>query len=273
MITTLHSIYLDQIEDASWNRPLSPIEYDVLLLVTRGEVIYRLGGEEYLLHEGDMLYMAAGTMREGYCRPGTNHHKYSAHFSLADEPRTGENNAQTPSVQHPFGSAGFCVIRSRQYDYVKHRFVLLVQQWIGRQPYYEAMCRGILQELFILALREHEEQRYPSVKMAHVAAIRQYILDHYREPIRIEELAKVVERTPNYVTSIYREVTGLAPIDYMHSVRLSAARELLLNTQLSIREISEQLGYCDQAYFNRVYKKRMGSPPSALLKERANRPL
>jgi YesN/AraC family two-component response regulator len=49
-------------------------------------------------------------------------------------------------------------------------------------------------------------------------------------------------------------------------MRVSAARELLLTTNMTIGEIAETLGYCDQSYFHFMYKKIIGHPPSHTLK-------
>ena len=58
---------------------------------------------------------------------------------------------------------------------------------------------------------------------------------------------------------------GQSPIDYLTSYRISEACYLLKNSQLSIAEIAVSVGFFDQFYFSRVFKKTKGVPPSRYL--------
>ncbi|UKS30989.1 AraC family transcriptional regulator [Paenibacillus sp. HWE-109] len=255
----LHSIYYDDVSDPNWRKERSPVDYDILLLVTQGTLIYELNDSIIPLKKGDMLYIPAATMREAYPEFGHAHQKYSAHFTPAPVPSPLE---MLPPIRSHFK------IETRQFDYLKQRFQHLTQQWISKRPYYAPLCCSILQEMLAITCREFDERQFPYKKLALVHVIQQYILDHYTEPIRIEHLAALVDRTPNYVTSLFRETIGHPPIDYVHQVRVSAARDMLLNTNKSIRQVAEELGFCDQSYFNRVFRKIVGYPPSAIWRAR-----
>jgi AraC-like DNA-binding protein len=259
----LQSIYYDEITDPHWEKPLSAAEFHILILILQGQVMYTLNGQAVPMSKGSLMFVRAGTMRHGAPIQGP-HQKISAHFLWPDGSEPEFAFLQQLDYFHT---------QTRQFEYVKQRFSLLAQRWIAKLPYYQIICRTVATELLATACREYEERQYPSRKLAHVQVLQQYILDHYTEPLRIDELAALVERTPNYITSIFREITGCTPIEYLHQIRVSAARDLLLNSRLSISEIAERLGYCDAPYFNRVYKRVVGSPPSALLKLKNARPL
>ncbi|MEF3309208.1 AraC family transcriptional regulator [Paenibacillus sp. GYB004] len=254
----LHSIYFDDV-DTTWRKPLSSTEYCMLILVVRGRLLYRLNGEDIPLQKGDLLYIAAHTMREGLPINGETHQKYSVHFTPDEE---------TLRLFPPLRTDSWFKAESQTLEYGKQRFHILAQQWLGKLAYYEPVCCGIAQELIALACRDYEATRYPHKKHAQVQTMLQYILEHYREPIRIEQLAAIVDRTPNYVTGIFKEITGQPPIDYLHQVRINAAKDLLLNSTMTIAEIADFLGYCDPSYFNRMYKRWTGSVPSSFLKLR-----
>ncbi len=252
----IHSVYYDDFNPA-WSVKESVTDYAIFLFMVQGSALYILNGEELELHKGDMLYIPAGTLRAAHCMPGSQHQKYAILF-----------NFNEPDPTLPFAESVSRKLRSRSQDYMKQRFSILHQQWLGKLPYYASACAGIALELLAIAAREAKNAKFPTQKLALVTFIQQYILEHYRESIRISELAKMADRTPNYVTNTFREVTGQTPIDYLHSVQVSAARDLLLNERITIAEAADRLGFCDQAYFNRVFKKVTGTPPSSLLKER-----
>lgn len=250
----MSSVFLEEAAP-DWHKPESVTEWDIFLFVERGELTYFIDGQRIPLARGDILYFPAGSSRYAAGNGRQGHLKYAVLF---------KRTASVPAT--PLLDEGrLRLIRSSHYEYVKQRFGLLVQQWLGKMPYYETVCSGILLELLGLAERETESAHLPSKKLLLATEIQQYILSHYREPIRIETLAELVDRTPNYVTKIFREVTGMTPIRYLHQVRVTAARDLLVNTHMSIAQVADRLGFCDQSYFNRVYKKIMGYPPSSHL--------
>jgi AraC-like DNA-binding protein len=59
---------------------------------------------------------------------------------------------------------------------------------------------------------------------------------------------------------------GQTPIDYIHQVKVSVACELLKGGGMTIAEISDHLGYCEQSYFHRIFKKFTGVAPTAVQK-------
>lgn len=253
----LESVFAEEVSP-NWYKEEAITEFDIFLFVESGGVTYEINGNRFALTKGDMLYFPKGTLRYAYGDGVHAHQKYAITFHCPDV-----------STSIPLLDARqYRLVHSRSYDYVKQRFSLLMQQWLGKLPHYETICKGIIIELLGIIDRETENANFPPKKMLLVTQIQQYILNHYREPIRIELLAKLVDRTPNYVTTIFREVTGQTPIDYLHQVRIASARELILNTHMTIGQIAELMGFCDQSYFNRVYKKITGYPPSSHLKEK-----
>lgn len=252
---SLYSVFLDDM-NPRWRIEEAATRHDILLLVTQGRLTYRLNGATIPLEKGDLLFIPQGMMRSGLNDPGGPHQKYSAHFLLNDPAK--------------FPLADPCAYRkagSRNLDYLRQRFAVLTQQWFGQMAHYETICCGIVVELLGFLARETEAGQFASVKLRLMREVQEYIMAHYRKPIRISELAELVDRSPNYVTQTFKEVTGLTPIAYLHQLRIQSARDLILNTRMTIGEVSDHLGYSDQAHFNRMFKKTMGHPPSSILRE------
>ncbi|CAG7649389.1 HTH-type transcriptional activator RhaS [Paenibacillus solanacearum] len=238
-----------------WNMALAPTRHHILLLVVKGKVDYRLGDAGMTLDKGDGLFIPQGTLRARSVHPGAQQQMYSIHFQDS-----------SPDDLTYFMDEPYKRIRPFGYDYLKQRFSMLSECWIGKMPCYEMISRGIALEILGLVQSELVAEGIPSSKRNLASRVQQYIVKHYREPLRLQELAAHVDRSPNYVSSVFKEVTGRTPVEYMHEVRVTAAREMLMTTNMTIGEVAEALGYCDQTYFNYMYKKIVGQPPSHLKK-------
>lgn len=89
-----------------------------------------------------------------------------------------------------------------------------------------------------------------------------FMKEHLREPLQIATLAAVVNLSRSHYTSLFRRVTGYAPLKYLNYLRMQRAVQLLNTTRLPIKEISDQLGFSDQFYFSRAFRKMHGHAPS-----------
>ncbi|WP_070000373.1 helix-turn-helix domain-containing protein [Cellulosilyticum sp. I15G10I2] len=79
--------------------------------------------------------------------------------------------------------------------------------------------------------------------------------------ISLECIAQEVGISPQYLSKIFKEETGMNFIDYVTGKRISYAKKLLDNKDKSIREIAIAVGYSDSSYFTRIFKKIVGLTP------------
>jgi AraC-like DNA-binding protein len=90
----------------------------------------------------------------------------------------------------------------------------------------------------------------------------EFMKQHLREPLRISTLSAVVNLSRSHYTTLFKRVTGYAPLLYLNHLRMQRAVQLLNSTNLSIKAISDQLGFTDQFYFSRAFSKLHGHSPS-----------
>lgn len=89
-----------------------------------------------------------------------------------------------------------------------------------------------------------------------------YIHQHIYEPLSLSRLAGYVAYSPYHFTRIFKEKTGLSPLYYVSSLRLQKAKELLLHTKLSVREIGLIIGQQSLGTFTSRFTERVGVTPS-----------
>ncbi|WP_077325179.1 helix-turn-helix domain-containing protein [Virgibacillus siamensis] len=89
-----------------------------------------------------------------------------------------------------------------------------------------------------------------------------FIHQNLYEPISLSGLAREAAYSPYHFTRIFKERTGLTPQYYVASVRLQKAKDLLINTNLSVRDIGMEIGQQSLGTFTTRFTKRVGLSPS-----------
>lgn len=89
-----------------------------------------------------------------------------------------------------------------------------------------------------------------------------YIHQHIYEPLPLCRLAAHAAYSPYHFTRIFKERTGLSPLYYVSSLRLQKAKDLLLRTNLSIRDIGLEIGQQSLGTFTTRFTERVGVTPS-----------
>lgn len=92
-----------------------------------------------------------------------------------------------------------------------------------------------------------------------------YIEQHSTEEFYIDDLAKMCGLSPSRFYSLFREYTGLTPVEYKNTVRIRNAQKLLESGKSS-DEISEMLGFSSAAYFRKVFESVTGMLPGTYKK-------
>ncbi len=91
---------------------------------------------------------------------------------------------------------------------------------------------------------------------------RTYLKEHYSEQIDFASLAKSLGFSSAYLTKLFNKYEKCAPVKYLTELRIAEAKALLYNTDLSIKEVGALVGYENQFYFSRVFRKTMSCTPS-----------
>lgn len=151
----------------------------------------------------------------------------------------------------------------------------LVSVYNGRHdPQTRIMLQGLLMEFFAIMLRDEvsaAEETAVSDNTRHyqtIAPALEAIHKSYDRRITSEELAQKCQLTHSYFCRLFKQVMGVTPIDYQTENRLRLADILLQERTLSVADIAHSIGFDDENYFSRCYKKYRGVSPSKIHKAR-----
>ena len=89
----------------------------------------------------------------------------------------------------------------------------------------------------------------------------QYINVHYDQRLTLDAMARRVFLSPPYFSRIFKEETGETFTAYLNRVRVDRSRDLLRHKHLRLADIALLVGFEDQSYFTKVFKKITGMPP------------
>lgn len=89
-----------------------------------------------------------------------------------------------------------------------------------------------------------------------------FIADNITAPLRCEDVAGYCYLSQKQLNRIFLKEEGMTVVGYIHSVRMKTAKELLEDTDMSLRQISERAGFCNEYYFSRFFKEHIGMTPN-----------
>ena len=141
----------------------------------------------------------------------------------------------------------------------------ILREMEQKNPGYEDVCQAYMEILIIRLMRTTalavptEPQTFSSNRQC--AAVRRYIDLHFKEALTLEQLAEEGHMNKYYLSHAFKREYGVSPINYMISRRIEESKYLLAETDLSMSQISQLLGFSSLSYFSQVFRRTLGSSP------------
>lgn len=230
-------------------------------IILEGEASYFFNQRWQTVRGGDILLFNPYVEHAERQLPNT--HSHQLHIGIGRFELEGFSKNTFPNQE---------ILLSSQEDQIKvfDKAWQLINEF-GRQ-HINLICKGLIFEMMGLILRclEQNEQTDSAIlskndrlKQA-VQLIITYIENNYAQEITIEQLATTHFVSPTYLSKIFKEVTGVSPINYLILIRLQQAYQLLVTEEYPIKEVARAVGYEDAYHFSKSFKKQYGIAPSAV---------
>lgn len=133
---------------------------------------------------------------------------------------------------------------------------------------------GLLKQLFGALMEASGQSRPPRPEASQpsvVPLIMNYVQQNYRQNLYLESIADELGLSSRYVSRIFKEKTGMNLTDYIGKIRMDKAKELLMETDWNITEISEAVGITSRTTFLRLFKRFVGVAPNDFRKALSGR--
>lgn len=271
-------LYVDKYTfHSGWFFPEDYIPYCLLRFITRGEAVFKINGEEIIVHKNEIAYIPEGAVMSCWAL-SDNIEFYSIRFCVTA--RLNNSDFLGEYFHIP-------TITKNAQESVLTYFQEIYQSATSQNPSRLFRIRGNL-ELILAYLTQRAnaegEAEVPSehdVPDAHsLEAIRRrnaktqninrdpriqvvvdYLTPHLNEPFTIQSLSEMAQVSQTSFRRLFKAHTGKSPSDYIRELRMTSAARMLLTSNREIAEIGYQVGFSDANYFSRTFRQVFGVSP------------
>ena len=135
------------------------------------------------------------------------------------------------------------------------------------------MCRELCRQClrFIAGIQKSIRVEGRTVKNETVRAIVAYLNENFWKELNIQSIADRFFVNMSYLCQVFKRETGHTMLEYISTLRIEQACALIRNSDFSVSEICEKVGYGDYCHFNKVFRRIMGKSPLQYSREVKNR--
>lgn len=225
-----------------------------LLYIAAGCAHFYFNGVERIIPKGNMVLFRPGETQIYYLYAADKPETYWVHFTGSDVGLL-LNYYQMPREENVF----FTGI-SPDYQWL---FRQMIQELQLQRTNYEDLLNMNLRHIFLIINRYLKEENDVGTEMLdEVERATHYFNEHYNQQIVIEDYAKERAMTANWFIQSFKKITKFTPMQYILSLRMTNAMNLIDTTNYNMTQIAYAVGYDNSMYFSRVFKKHTGMTPT-----------
>ena len=237
-----------------------------LFIQTRGTLYIAMDKKRYVLNEGDFLLMPPQAVQCGYRESDCSF--YWLHFNVQE----GYETLNSDSVYQP---AVLTIPDKGTLRNPDKLIVMMKQLQDSVRSYREQTLNNYLTTSILCELYNQlffvQNQSVKNRKQQLYNDIVDYIKWNRNENMKVNQLAEHFGYNSKYLSFLFSEISGISLKQFMLQEKMDAAKLLLADSNQSIKEISQQLGYSESQQFTHSFKKITGLTPTDYRNAYANR--
>ncbi len=225
-------------------KSISERHYDSISIRLEGSAQFKTEKEIITVKKGDVLYL-----------PQTSSYRHKT---------LGETVLAIHFINYSYESKNKIeVISAENYNYIIDIANEMYKEWKGQKQGYRYKCISLLYSLlYFLNCQSLDECSDIAVHNRKIKRAVDYIHSHFRnEQISISELASMCAVSETYFRKLFKKRYSVSPSQYIITLRLEYASQLLRSRLYTISEISEKSGFNDVKYFSKLFKQHFNYTP------------
>ena len=136
----------------------------------------------------------------------------------------------------------------------------------GFGPVLPRMCRGIGAD--VVGPPGVVARRTVVVRVQRTGVVGRLVTEHLAEEISIESLAELVGLSSSHFAHVFKESTGMTPLQFVTRQRITRAQQLIRETSRNLIEVGLEVGYSSPSHFAQVFRRETGLTPRDYRRQR-----
>lgn len=225
---------------------------------------------------GDISIVASDITHTTYSSPGTAS-KWSYIFVNVEELFESyfpldiiSNREILQTLLHNF----YAIFSRDEYPDIYMLATAIASELTAQEPNFQFSIRGLMLSLLMKLMNYYElsyDRKHSNIQVHEnslvISPALYYIRKNYMLNFPMEELADLCKMSPTHFRRTFSSIMGFGALEYVNRIRITHATALLRSTELSILEISEEIGFRSVSSFNRQFMEIIGMTPSAYRKQ------
>ncbi|WP_281323554.1 AraC family transcriptional regulator [Flavobacterium aestivum] len=155
-------------------------------------------------------------------------------------------------------------LNAETFKIIRQTIDLIASEYNQNTAQHDLIFQSLLLTLFLQLQRQVDKDLLKTVPKHSLTVYKQFkrlVELHYKEEKSIDDYANILNITPRHLNRIIKESSGKTPNEILRSRIILEAKRLLTVTDKSVSEIGYEVGFTDNSYFNKVFKKEVGVTP------------
>lgn len=239
-------------------------DYELELVTDSDQGSMIQNGQLIAVNKGDIIFRRPGDSTQGVMR----YSSYIFCFELIMGTRLikdydlMEPKSYHALYTHPMIDKIPRMYRTHHYDHYFAKFKEMLDCYLDPEPFTQNYLSALVVQILYQINQELNHPVYAKHKKSpEIVKALDYIDDHITKELSLEELSHHVHLSPVYFHQVFAKIVGMTPHQYVISKRINMAKEQLIHTTMTIKEITYRIGYKDTSYFCQAFKKETGYTP------------
>lgn len=234
-----------------------------ILLTLEGSVTYNVGDQVYEIRKGEILIIPPDTVHSLTMGEG------SSRYLFLFEPDAIMSMRDIKSLAVYFSRPFHLCDGSDTQIRIRDLLLKTREAYEAREMLWNTVCHSyilriytVLGQRYLNGVRTKSADALRNMDPEVINAVMTYINNHYRESLTLEHVAAFAGFSRCYFSRSFKRQTGYSFKNYLCQKRLQVAADLLIRTEIPMRDVAFESGFGSAATFNRVFRENKGCTPT-----------
>ncbi|MDF2722444.1 MAG: AraC family transcriptional regulator [Paenibacillus sp.] len=242
-------------------------EHLELIQIVQGRVLVTLDDQTFDASEGDIIYVNSGRIHAVQVVEGDGEKPWIRgmifdRLFVTNLLEGFETRQMYNLFIHSESHQSLFHASAAPWSELNDCILIADREYAERDIGYEMAIKSCIYRVITAMLRHYRHQLHPNAASLNVLRpALEAIEEKFAERLAISDVCRMVNMSVSHFSRTFKQLTGLTFTDYLTSVRLNRAKQMLVAGQWTITQIAEKTGFCNVHYFGKVFKETTGLSP------------